>query len=193
MGFSYPNYDCDKIRNIIIDKGNDATHRIWLCKLCEENTYSKLIVECIAVMKNNAEMVKAISTLIIIGKHDTIYCRMLENVITNDRYRSQVIEMYLESGLDRYICAVFSKMTNNKYIFDVLKMIFRTKEELFDNVTPKKNLRLYSLEFTTDLYLMNNWNPDSTYQMKGTFDETRNAVIFRYDGATAKTDKDEMW
>ena len=97
-------------------------------------------------------------------------------------------------GVPQYVCIYISKSDDALMVRECEKKEYLSlKVTRNDNVTPKKNLRLYSLEFTTDIFLMNNWNPESTYQMKGTFEETRNAVIFRYERATAKTDKDEMW
>lgn len=49
-----------------------------------------------------------------------------------------------------------------------------------DNSTPKDDLLLYSLRFTTTLYLKNDWNMNSTYQMKGVYDKDLNAVVFKY-------------
>jgi len=49
-----------------------------------------------------------------------------------------------------------------------------------DNSTPKDELLLYSLRFTTALYQKNGWNPNSTYQMKGMYDKAINAVVFQY-------------
>ena len=61
-----------------------------------------------------------------------------------------------------------------------------------DNSTPKDDLLLYSLRFTTDLYLKNDWNPDLTYQMPGEYDEKLNAVVFRYKEAVVReNDKKE--
>ena len=96
--------------------------------------------------------------------------------------------------IPEYVCIYVSKSDDALMVRQCEKKEYLSmKVTRNDNETPKKNLRLYSLEFTTDLYIMNSWNPESTYQMKGIFDEIRNAVIFRYDGATAKIDKDEMW
>lgn len=55
-----------------------------------------------------------------------------------------------------------------------------------DNSTPKDDLLLYSLRFTTDLYLKNDWNPDLTYQMLGEYDKKLNAVVFRYQDAAVR-------
>ena len=53
-----------------------------------------------------------------------------------------------------------------------------------DNSTPKDDLLLYSLRFTTELYQKNGWNPKCTYHINGKLDMSLNAVIFRYEEAT---------
>lgn len=55
-----------------------------------------------------------------------------------------------------------------------------------DNSTPKDDLLLYSLQFTTELCVNNEWNPNYTYQMHGIYDKNHNAVVFQYKDAVQR-------
>ena len=87
-------------------------------------------------------------------------------------------------GIPEYICIYIAKSNDALMVRECEeKEYLSMKVTKSDNVTIKENLRLFSLQFTTDLFVRNHWNRELTYQLQGFYDQSRNAVIFNFSDA----------
>ena len=87
-------------------------------------------------------------------------------------------------GNPEYICIYVFTYTDALMVRPCEKKEFLSiKVTKNDNVIPKNDLRVNSLQFVSELYFKNGWNTNGTYQMQGVYNESLNATVFYYKNA----------
>lgn len=126
--FSY--YSATQIENVIA-KGNNTTLRKWCLELIINQKQEYLILQCIKGMDNDKEKYKLLEELSKRNFEDSEYFAMIGNSLSNGVYLTKAIELYISIGKTEYIETAFSLIENNKYIYEVLVMIYEYNKGIF--------------------------------------------------------------
>ena len=90
-------------------------------------------------------------------------------------------------GSPEYICIYVSTDNDALMVRPCVKKEFLSiKVTKNDNVIPKDDLRVNSLQFVSELCFKNGWNINGTYQMSGVYVASLNATVFYYKNAVLK-------
>lgn len=116
----------------VIYAGNDATTRKWCLELILKNKQEYLINMCVKKMKNNQEKFNLLKSLVEQDITLTKYFGLIEESITNNAILTNIIEIYIDFGLEDRVNLIFKKIDNEEYMFKSLKLIYSCNESLFD-------------------------------------------------------------
>lgn len=148
---NYDNYDDNKIAEII-DKGNNATRRIWCLKLITTERSNILINRCLELMNNEREKTRLIEGILLEGYVNSPWITTIAQSLKSDVARYSAIRLLGDyPQFAHQVSTIFSKITNNVYLYKSLVSVYDKDKNLykslynegkcFTNKTYKKKLK----------------------------------------------------